>query len=82
MKSRRSRSSVEIPTADAVIRGCEAFARHEPRDAMYRVTTFLASLLTAPTLLGSIFWGCLGLLIGGWQSSMTRVGATTCHAKT
>jgi hypothetical protein len=72
MKSRKSRSSVEIPTADAVIRGCEAFARHEPRDAMYRVATFLVAH----------FWGrpaemadSLGVLLLTWNQSHYRFGS-------
>ena len=54
----------QIPDKDEFIRGIEEFKKHEKRDAMYKVVTFLISQ----------FWGCprdmadgLGVLLLTWE---------------
>jgi hypothetical protein len=63
---------MEIPSSDAVLRGSETFERNEPRDAMYKVATFLVDH----------FWGCpakmadgLGVLLLTWNHAHYRYGA-------
>jgi len=62
---------MEIPGSEAVLRGSEAFERKEPRDAMYKVATFLVDH----------FWGyaakmadSLGVLLLTWNQAHYRYG--------
>jgi len=63
---------MEAPTLDDIRKGCEAFAAHEPRDAMYRTATFLLCH----------FWGKprevadgLGVLLLTWNQAFYRYGS-------
>lgn len=60
-----------MPSRDEFLKGCEAFERHEKRDAMYKVATFLLSH----------FWGKpsdmadgLGVLLLTWNQAFYRYG--------
>jgi hypothetical protein len=60
-----------IPNREELLKGCEEFERHERRDAMYKVATFLVSH----------FWGQpadvadgLGVLLLTWNQAFYRYG--------
>ena len=62
---------MDIPSRDGFHKGCEEFAKHERRDAMYKVATFLVSH----------FWGKpsamadgLGVLLLTWNQAFYRYG--------
>jgi hypothetical protein len=62
---------MDIPNRDEFHKGCEEFAKHERRDAMYKVATFLVSH----------FWGKpsdmangLGVLLLTWNQAFYRYG--------
>lgn len=61
----------EIPNSGEFLKGCEEFEKHEKRDAMYKVATFLVSH----------FWGKpsdmtngLGVLLLTWNQAFYRYG--------
>jgi len=63
---------IDIPTKDEFIKGIKEFEKHEKRDAMYKVATFLISH----------FWGNpsdmadgLGVLLLTWNQAFYRYGA-------
>ena len=60
---------MKIPIREEFCKGCEEFERHEKRDAMYKVATFLVSY----------FWGRpsdmadgLGVLLLTWNQAFYR----------
>jgi len=62
---------MNIPSCEEFISGCEEFEKHEKRDAMYKVATFLVSH----------FWGKpsdmadgLGVLLLTWNQAFYRYG--------
>jgi len=62
---------MNIPNREEFIKGCEEFEKHEKRDAMYKVATFLVSH----------FWGKpsdtadgLGVLLLTWNQAFYRYG--------
>ena len=62
---------MDIPSREEFIRGCEEYERHEKRDAMYKVATFLVCH----------FWGGpvdmadgLGVLLLTWNQAFYRYG--------
>lgn len=62
---------MNIPTREDFLKGCEVFEKHEKRDAMYKVATFLVSH----------FWGKpsnmadgLGVLLLTWNQAFYRYG--------
>ncbi len=61
-----------IPNIEEIIKGCDEFIRHEKRDAMYEVATFLVNY----------FWGNpskmtdgLGALLLTWNQAFYRYGS-------
>jgi hypothetical protein len=63
---------MQIPSTDDITRGAAAFEQHEPRDAMYKVATFLVAH----------FWGrsaqmadALGVLLLTWNQAFYRYGS-------
>jgi len=61
----------ESPTKEEFLRGCEEFEKHEKRDSMYKVATFLVEH----------FWGkpadmadALGVLLLTWNQAFYRYG--------
>lgn len=63
---------MSIPNREEFLRGCEAFEKHEKRDAMYKVATFLVDY----------FWGNpskmangLGVLLLTWNQAFYRYGS-------
>jgi hypothetical protein len=63
--------SMNIPGREEFLKGCEEFEKHETRDAMYKVATFLVSH----------FWGKpadmadgLGVLLLTWNQAFYRYG--------
>lgn len=63
--------NMKIPNREEFIKGCEEFEKHEKRDAMYKVATFLVSH----------FWGKpsdmadgLGVLLLTWNQAFYRYG--------
>lgn len=63
---------IEFPTKKEVLKACKAFEKHEKRDAMYKVATFLISH----------FWGspsdmtdALGVLLLTWNQAFYRYGS-------
>ena len=62
---------MNIPNREEFLRGCEEFEKHEKRDAMYKIATFLISH----------FWGKpadmadgLGVLLLTWNQAFYRYG--------
>lgn len=62
---------MNIPNCEEFLKGCEEFQKHEKRDAMYKVATFLVSH----------FWGKpadiadgLGVLLLTWNQAFYRYG--------
>ncbi|MCJ7667016.1 MAG: hypothetical protein MUP04_01800, partial [Anaerolineae bacterium] len=62
---------MNIPNREEFLRGCEEFEKHEKRDAMYKVATFLVSYS----------WGKpaemadgLGVLLLTWNQAFYRYG--------
>lgn len=62
---------MNVPNSEEFLKGCEEFEKHEKRDAMYRVATFLVSH----------FWGKpsdmadgLGVLLLTWNQAFYRYG--------
>ena len=62
---------MKIPSFEEILKGCEEFEKHEKRDAMYKVATFLLSH----------FWGKppdmadgLGVLLLTWNQAFYRYG--------
>jgi hypothetical protein len=62
---------MHIPSREEFVKGCEEFQRHEKREAMYKVATFLVSH----------FWGKpaemadgLGVLLLTWNQAFYRYG--------
>jgi len=65
-------NGIHIPSEEEFIKGIETFERHEKRDAMYKVATFLVSH----------FWGDpsnmadgLGVLLLTWNQAFYRYGS-------
>jgi hypothetical protein len=70
--TKQQNGNLSIPTPDEFIKGYESFRRHEARDAMYKVATFLMSH----------FWGkyremadALGVLLLTWNQACYRYGS-------
>lgn len=64
-------NNMNIPNREEFLKGCEEFEKHEKRDAMYKVATFLVSH----------FWGKpsdmadgLGVLLLTWNQAFYRYG--------
>lgn len=62
---------MNIPNREEFLKGCEEFEKHEKRDAMYKVATFLVFH----------FWGKpsdmadgLGVLLLTWNQAFYRYG--------
>jgi len=63
---------MNVPSRDEFLKGCEEFEKHETRDAMYKVATFLVQH----------FWGKpsdmtngLGVLLLTWNQAFYRYGS-------
>src|SRR3989337_1068319 len=67
----RVKNNMNIPNREEFLKGCEEFQKHEKRDAMYKVATFLVLH----------FWGRpsdmadgLGVLLLTWNQAFYRYG--------
>src|SRR6266496_30607 len=65
------RAHTKLPTPAQFVRGCRAYERHEPREAMYNVATFLVQHFWAwPAKMAD----SLGVLLLTWNQAFYRYG--------